>query len=79
MIRIEFKDGKSNYVFELKNREREMDLCIDIAQCDSRAPARTFKITNTFGIVRFIKSDNVKLCQYIKSPLHERAKESVGA
>lgn len=72
MIKMEFRDERPSYSFELARKEREMDLCIDIAQCDSRNVARTFKITNKFGIVRFVKSDEIKVCRYIKSPNQQK-------
>jgi hypothetical protein len=63
MIIIEFKDA-TDYCFELKNKEREMDFCIEMGIKRKLGVSATFTVTNVFGIKRSIKTDSVQSCVY---------------
>lgn len=66
MIRITFFDD-TKYTFALKNKEREMEFCIDLAQQDVRNEPKRYRVTSTEGVVRVIDSATVKKHEYIKS------------
>jgi hypothetical protein len=63
MVTIIYKNGKS-ITFELKNREREMDFCIDVSEAHRKGKLVKYKITNTRGIVVFINTSEIKTCRY---------------
>jgi hypothetical protein len=66
MVTVIYKNGQE-YSFELKNREREMDFCIDCSRAEKCGESIKYKVTNKFGIVRIINSADVLSCQYSKT------------